>query len=453
MKTASRILSVLIVILMALCAVIPAAAAGYVDVDRTGEVTFKITSSDSENEPIGGGSIALYKVATVDKYGVYTLLPEFATLDVDVNALEDTDESWSGAAEGIALYIKNHSLEDTARIIEINQHGQASVTGLTTGLYVALQNEAPKGYNPFKPFIIPMPYTDENGQFNYILTAYPKGTSHIPAEDCVIALPVILKTVSGDGAPVDTEFRFRVEIYEKEGNYPALVNSTGSVETGGNIVSQTENEIVLQISGQGSAEIGTVTFDHPGRYVFTVSEINTGALNYMFDKTVYSVEYTVDLNADETKLVVTNILFTYDNVNGEVIYEGEGPLMEALDFNNIYNPPKPPDSDDSSDSQSESETETDTTPPTDSSDSSSDSSSDTDTTKPPESSDKSTTTNGGSSSSSPGGNSKNNGGSTPSSPQTGQVWWPAMFLAAAGVFFIICGIIVSKRSRRRNRDE
>ena len=103
-----RMLCAMIVLIMTLGAVVPAAAAGVVDVDRTGEVTFKLTSSENEGEVISGGSIAIYKVATVDENGVYSLLPDYATLGIDVNALEDTDESWSSTADNIVLYIKNH---------------------------------------------------------------------------------------------------------------------------------------------------------------------------------------------------------------------------------------------------------------------------------------------------------------------------------------------------------
>ena len=312
--------------------------------------------------------------------------------------------------EATALYIKNHGLEDKGRIIQINEYGQASVTGLTTGLYVALQHEAPKGYNPFKPFIIPMPYLDEKGNINYILTAYPKGTSRIPAEDCVVDLPSILKTITGNGAPKDTEFKFKVSLYEEKGNYPKLVNKSGSVETGGQVVSQTENEIVLRIVGAGTAEIGTVTFDHPGDYFFIVSEINTGLTEFKYDKTVYWAKYEIRLNADQTELIIANIQVKFDNANGELIYEGRGPIRFSFAFDNTYRnpppPPPPPDTDETTTPDTTTVTTDETTPP-------------------------------------------GNNTPPPGLPQTGQVWWPAMVLAAVGVFFIFAGVIVSKQSRNR----
>ena len=419
----ARIICTAFVIIMALSAAIPAAAASdgeYVDIDRTGTITFSITSSETE-EYIGGGSIAMYKVASVDEHGVFTLLPEYATLDVDVNALEDTDESWSATAEAIALYIKNHGLEDTAQIIEINDHGQAVVTGVETGLYVAIQHEAPKGYNPFKPFIIPFPY-DNGEEFKYELIAKPKGTSRLPAEDCVTDLPAILKTVTGDGAPKDTEFKFKVSIYEEEGNYPSLVNKSGSVENGGNVVSQTENEIVLRTVGGVEIEIGTVTFDHPADYFFTVSEINTGLRDFIYDKTVYWAKYQVRLNSDQTKLIIANIEVKYDNAHGDPIYEGRGPIQFSFGFENKFRNP-PPDTDSDTETQTPPPPDTETNPP--------------DTQNPPPDDTTHTT---------PDKHSEK-------SPQTGQVWWPVMVFSVAGIMCIIIGVSLSRRSRRRRDND
>ena len=415
MKTALRLFCVALIVLMAFAAVIPAAAESgtetvseYIDVDRTGEVTFKITSSESKDDIIEGGSIALYKVATVDKYGEYTLLPDFATLEVDVNALEDTDESWGDAAEAIALYIKNHpALEETAQIIQINKSGQASVTGLTTGLYVALQDEAPKGYNPFKPFIIPMPYCDNDGQINYVLTAYPKGTSKIPAKECVVDIPCVKKTVvSNNGtAPKDTKFDFLFKALES--GYPEIVNTSGSVEAGGDVVTQTADSITLRVVGEDTVEVGKITFTQPGVYYYEVSEINTKASGYKYDKTVYWCKYTITLNDAEDALIVSNILIKDGNANGKILYDGEGPVTLTFDFVNEYNEvPPPPD-----------ETTTETTSPSD---------------NPPPKKD------------------------TPPKrtlPQTGQVWWPMIVLAAAGIVFIAAGIAVSKNSRKKRKDD
>ena len=404
-----RTLCALIVIFMlSFAAVNVAAEDQLIDVDRTGSITFVITSSET-NEHIGGGSVELYKVATVDKYGHFTLLPEFSTLGIDLNALQDTDESWSETAEGIALYIKNHSLENLAQIIEINEGGEAIVTDVTTGLYVALQHEAPKGYNPFKPFIIPFPYYDGE-EFNYLIIASPKGTSRLPAEDCVVDLPAIVKTITGNGAPKNTEFKFKVSLYEEKGNYPKLVNKSGSVDKGGQVVSQTENEIVLRIKGAGTAEIGTVTFDHPGDYFFMVSEINTGLSEFKYDKTVYWAKYEIRLSADQTELIIANIQVKFDNANGELIYEGRGPIRFSFAFDNTFRnpPPPPPDTDETT------TTDSDTTTVT------------TDETTPP-----------------------GNNTPPPRLPQTGQVWWPAMVLAAVGIFFIFAGVVVSKHSRNR----
>ena len=391
------------------------------------------------SEHIGGGSVALYKVATADSAGHYHLTSDFANLTVDINAFEDTDESWGEVAEEVALYIKNHSLEDTAQIIELNEKGSARVQGLEIGLYIAIQKEAPRGYTSFKPFIIPLPYFDGNVN-NYVLLAKPKGTSRLPAEELVLEMPVVRKTVRATkpdtAIPTDTVFRFSFKALQN--GYPEVVNSTGSVENGGCVVSQTADEIIVRTVGEGIAEVGTITFDTPGDYYYEAREINDHASGYTYDKTVYWVKFEVRLNADRDKLVLSRVAVKYDNANGEIIYDGAGPLQLVFDFiNYIDKPPVPTDSDSTSDTESD----TDTT----------DSSSETETTPPPESESTPPSESESTPPDEPENNSRNDG-KKDNLPQTGQVWWPMMVMLAAGILFIVIGVVVSKKSRRNGRN-
>ena len=89
------------VIIMTFCLALPAFAGETdqtIDVDRTGEVTFRITSSENKDEIIPRGSIELYKVAAVAEHGVYTLRPDFASLDaVEADGLPLRRDGGDGA--------------------------------------------------------------------------------------------------------------------------------------------------------------------------------------------------------------------------------------------------------------------------------------------------------------------------------------------------------------------
>lgn len=332
-KAGKKLLCVLLAVLCLTAALVPVGAA--IDVNRKGSVSFTITASDT-GETIGGGSIAVYRVASIDSSGTYTLLDDYAPLGIDINDLVATDSSWSETAETVALYIKNHGLDDTAVVVPIDENGKGKLTDMETGLYVAVQKEAPKGYTAFNPFVMPIPYQSESSVM-YDLDAKPKGTSRLPAEEYPMTFPVVSKTVKGAEGTVKTEFQFKFKALEQ--GYPAIVNTSGSVDNGGDVVFQTENEIVVRTIGQGTAEIGSIRFKNPGDYYFEASEINTHEENYQYDKTVYWCKYTVGYNDAHDALVLKHVTVKSENANGKVLYEGEELPTLTFDFVNYYDTP------------------------------------------------------------------------------------------------------------------
>lgn len=329
MTKAGKILVCLVLtVLCAFTALVPVGAA--IDTSRNGSVTFTITSSDT-GKNIGGGSIAVYRVASLNSDGTYTLEDDFASLDIDINEVAASDSKWSQAAEDIALYIKNHELEDKATVVSIGEDGTATLDDVPTGLYVAVQKEVPEGYTAFKPFIIPVPY-HSGSSLQYDIDARPKGTSRLPADGCPVVFPVVSKSVRGAEAPVKKEFRFRFRALEQ--NYPEIINSSGSVENGGDVVSQSADEIVVRTVGEGNAEVGSITFDTPGDYYFEVSEINTHEAGIQYDKTVYWCKYSIGYNEDQSALIVSSITVKNTDANGKQVYEGTDPQAFTFSFIN-----------------------------------------------------------------------------------------------------------------------
>lgn len=384
-KACKTIICAALAVLFAVAALMPAGAA--IDTSRTGSVTFTITSSDT-GEAIGGGSIAVYRVASVDSSGTYTPESDFASLDLDVNTIAADETAWSAAAETIALYIKNYGLEDTATVVPIDEKGNATLKDVTLGLYAVLQNEAPKGYTAFKPFILPLPY--QNGdELQYSLYARPKGSSKIPAEEKTVVFPSVSKTVKGAEETLQTEFRFKFKALQQ--GYPKIVNASGAVENGGDVVSQNEDEIIVRTIGEGSADIGSITFETPGDYYFEASEINTHEPGYQYDKTVYWCKYTIAYNEERNALTLSGVTIKTDDANGRVLYEGKEQPALSFDFVNYLNttPSKGTPTDDTID-------------------------------KGP-------------------------------LPQTGQVWWPMIILAVSGTFCVLFGVILMRRSKKETK--
>lgn len=145
---------------------------------------------------------------------------------------------------------------------------------------------------------------DENGEWHYSFTApkydadgreiaytieelpvqgfeptyngYDIVNTYIPPVE--IDPPIIEKVVEGENVP-ETEFTF---LLRGESGAPMPEGSTGNTKT-------------LTLNGSGEVEIGTFTFAEPGIYIYTVSELNTGADGWTYDNTVYTLTFTVTL--------------------------------------------------------------------------------------------------------------------------------------------------------------
>ena len=397
-----------------------------IDASRTGSITLTIVSSET-GDTVSGGSIAVYRVASVDNNGVYTLESDFSSLGIDFNALTEVDPlmkedqklaptskshsgksvetSWSEAAKNVAIYVRNHALEDKMNLVAIDRRGVGKMTDVETGLYVAVQNEASRKNEVISPFVILLPYYD-GSELHYDLTARPKADI-IPRESAALTLPVVTKTVGNTDAKLDTEFRFSFKALEE--GYPDIVNSSGAVEIGGNVVSQTTDEIIVRTIGAGSAEIGSITFTEPGDYYFEATEVNTMEPGFKYDPTVYWCKYSIRYNEnDNTDLILSNITIKHDDANGKALYEGADPTAFSFDFVNYVTDktvePTAPES----------------------------------TVKPSEV---------------PPAPTQNNSKNTPkdsSLPQTGQIWWPVIVLAIAGSALIISGAAISSRKKKKH---
>lgn len=85
-------------------------------------------------------------------------------------------------------------------------------------------------------------------------------------------------------------------------------------------------KVVVTIDGEGTAELGQVSFTKPGTYVYRCYEETGDAEGYTYDKTVYTVTYVVTETVDDLECART---ITKDN----------GEQAEGLDFTNSYKKP------------------------------------------------------------------------------------------------------------------
>ena len=117
---------------------------------------------------IDGGTLTAIRVGYVaEEDGDY-----FFRREMDHVRLEDT-QSPEAAGELLAFYEENRSDFSFFRKTVKVERGEAAFTGLVTGLYLIVQEEAAEGYSKLSPFLVGIPYL-ENGEYQCQVTAASK---------------------------------------------------------------------------------------------------------------------------------------------------------------------------------------------------------------------------------------------------------------------------------------
>lgn len=125
--------------------------------------------------------------------------------------------------------------------------------------------------------------------------------------------PLIEKRLTGDAVAPNTRFEF---LLRGENGAPMPEGSDGNTK-------------ILTLDGSGELEIGMITFDRPGTFVYTVTELNGGMQGWTYDTAIYTM--TVTVTVENGKLVPTYTL----TKNGQ--------FTDKLIFTNHYERTVPPD--------------------------------------------------------------------------------------------------------------
>ncbi len=169
------------VVLAVFCFGTVTAHADVLNADETGSVS--VTMQDSDGTAVGGGTLALYKVADilVDEAGnpYYSYTDAFSGCDVSLDGL--TDSSLADMAEAYSEYVDGNGIRaDTS--VKVGSDGTASFVNLSTGIYLVIQREAADGYYAVSPFVVTVP-VEINGEYVYNVDAAPKMETVTPVPE------------------------------------------------------------------------------------------------------------------------------------------------------------------------------------------------------------------------------------------------------------------------------
>lgn len=121
----------------------------------------------------------------------------------------------------------------------------------------------------------------------------------------------VTKKLTGDKPSQQTSFTFVLKA--RDSGYPMPEGSVNGTKE-------------ISVTGAGTVSFGKITFEKAGIYEYTVSEKNTGAANYSFDASTYTVRYTV--TEKEGKLEVE-----------QSIKKSDGSHPASIIFTNSYKTP------------------------------------------------------------------------------------------------------------------
>ena len=429
--------AVMLIVILGAGVCMAESAAKFPSLDSTGSIS--VTIKDENGDPLPGGTLKLWKVADVvsDEGYKFKLTDEFADFTYPIASESDLNAEKAAQFE---QFIDQKSIKEM-KTAEIGEEGKASFAELPMGLYLVVQSEAAPKHIPVDPFLVSVPL-NVNDAWVLDVDATPKPSGSELAGPTSYD-PLLEKKVTGENAP-ETDFRF---------SFKRLNGGPMPINTSGNVVSADEDEIILQIKGAGKLEIGKITFTDPGKYTYLCTELNTGEENFTYDETEYWME--IEVKEGKTALEVSNVRITY-GVNGSLYYEGTDREEAIFVFTNAYEEePETPEPETPKETESETpkETEPETskeTEPVTSKETEPETSKETESETPkatepetPKTTEKQTEPRKSVKPETP--TKPGTPTTTSRLPQTGQLWWPVLALAAAGIVLIIIGAAVKRK--------
>ena len=275
-----------------------------------GSITVTVVTSG--NEIIPGGTLRLYYVAALSEAGAFSLNPAFADSGLDLKKAQFTKED----SDSVCAYAERTNAPYTTAAVD--NSGEARFKDLANGLYLIAQDETAQGYLPILPFLVLMP-TIKDGAAIYNVACSPKPVDKVPA----LSIPLIAEkevlSLKDSKAPSDTPFTFVLT--------PA---ASGQPMPSGAAAGASSQSVTRK--GAGSVDFGVFNFteaDAGKTYVYTMKEVNGGALHYTYDTTVYTITY--ELYMDENGQLACRRTATDEG----------GKLLDEIVFSNEYAPNYP----------------------------------------------------------------------------------------------------------------
>ena len=229
----SRIVSVAIAVIMVLT-LLPGldVKAGDIDVTRKGSMTVTHTSAD--DKPLEGVKSRIYRVASVDAAGTYTVLDEFTPVFSDSSFFNNgfKFDAWKSCVDGLKSYVKSQKITPYKEGVS-DKDGKTYYNDLDLGVYLVISDTFTDSQyvHSFSDFVYPVPLLDKEKEggpltWHYDVKVAPKKQS---VERIIDEEFVVYKRWADSGYESNRPTEITVKIYRDEVLYKTVkLNSSNS---------------------------------------------------------------------------------------------------------------------------------------------------------------------------------------------------------------------------------
>ncbi|WP_026516360.1 Cna B-type domain-containing protein [Butyrivibrio sp. MC2021] len=170
----SRILSAAVALIMILT-LLPGQNAFAADIDLAKKGTMTVTHHSVDDEPLAGVKSRIYRIASVDPVGKYTVLDEFSPVFSDSGFFNNgfKFDAWKACVDGVKSYVKAKDIKPYKEGVS-DKEGKTYYTDLELGIYLVISDNLidDKYVYSFSDFVYPLPLLERDKETEIMTWTY-----------------------------------------------------------------------------------------------------------------------------------------------------------------------------------------------------------------------------------------------------------------------------------------
>lgn len=213
----SKIVSAAVAVIMIL-SLLPGISTEAADIDLSKKGSMTVTHNSVDEEVLAGVKSHIYRIASIDAAGKYTVLDEFSEVFSDSSFFNNgyDFDAWKACVDGVKSYVKAKNIKPYAEGVS-DKEGKTYYRDLDLGIYLVLSDNLidSQYVHSFVDFVYPVPLLErgkesEIMEWHYDVAASPKKSR---AERIIDEEFVVYKRWNDSGYSENRPSEISVKIY------------------------------------------------------------------------------------------------------------------------------------------------------------------------------------------------------------------------------------------------